>query len=184
MKTLIVDIDNTLWPFAPELFRCLRVANPFLPHYSEWHQWDFWKDYCTKHVFYQTLAEIHLRQDCYPPYSEAPSFLSSLRSAGFFVVIASHREEKTRTPTVAWLRKYGLYHDQVHLSPDKSVLFRDAWGLVDDSPALLDKAAQAGLVRAGLSNPWNARSGHPLFPNLPELLSYLLSEQGPCVPSQ
>ncbi len=178
MKRLIVDIDNTLWPFAPQLDRALRELNPLVPHYREWSEWDFWKGYCSKKLFYQTLTEIHLRQEEYDPYPGAPFFLSSLKSAGFFIVIASHREEKTRGPTVAWLRRHHLEHDEVHLSPDKSVLFPDAWGLVDDSPGLLDKAAKAGIVCAGLSNPWNARSPHPLFADLRELLTYLLRELG------
>jgi hypothetical protein len=46
---------------------------------------------------------------------------------------------------------------------DKSVLFDSCLAIVDDSPATLDKAAQAGILCAGLREPWNAGTGHPLF---------------------
>jgi len=53
------------------------------------------------------------------------------------------------------------------------VLLPESWGIVDDSPVTLDKAASAGIVRTGLSNPWNINSAHPLFRNLFEVLNYI-----------
>jgi hypothetical protein len=53
------------------------------------------------------------------------------------------------------------------------VLFDSCLAIVDDSPVTLEKAAQAGILRAGLREPWNAGSGHPLFWSLFEILKYL-----------
>ncbi len=72
---------------------------------------------------------------------------------GFFVIIASIRDEKARDATERWLKKCELIYDELHLTiNDKTVLFNDAWAIVDDSIWTLDKAAQAGISRTGLRN--------------------------------
>lgn len=114
-----------------------------------------------------------MRQDEFEPYPEAREFLAALKEMGFFIIIASIRNEEAREATARWLKKYELYYDELHLSNDKTVLFNDAWAIVDDSIWTLDKAAQAGIVRTGLRNVWNDGRGHPLFDTLPEIVSYL-----------
>ncbi len=52
------------------------------------------------------------------------------------------------------------------------------WAIIDDNPITLDKAARAGIIRAGLLNPWNAHSAHPLFNNLLEVMRYIESLAG------
>ena len=88
------------------------------------------------------------------------------------------QREKDFPPTVRWLRQNGLLFDEIHLSNDKSVLFPESWAIIDDSPITLDKAARTGIIRAGLLNPWNENSGHPLFNNLLEVLGYIDSLDG------
>ena len=177
-RRIIVDIDNTLWNLAPVLWERLIAINPKMPEPSEWNYWDFWERYVTMKDLYRVLRNIHMQQDEYPPYSESKHFLEALKDRDFYIVIASHREKKTYAATVKWLRQNELLFDEVHLSQDKSVLFGNSWGLVDDSPITLDKAASAGIIRAGLSNPWNADSAHPLFGNLIEVLNYIESFEG------
>ncbi len=91
-------------------------------------------------------------------------------------MIASHREKETLAATRKWLEKNALAFDEIHLSYDKSVLFDERWGIIDDSPVTLDKARSAGIVRAGLKNPWNEGEDHPLFSNLDEIYDYLREE--------
>ena len=177
-RRIIVDIDNTLWDLAPVLWKHLKAVNPKMPEPSEWDDWDFWEGYVTMKELYQVLKNIHMRQDEYQPYPESKAFLEALRERGFYIVIASHREKKTYAATVKWLRQNELIFDEIHLSQDKSVLFPDSWGIVDDSPITLDKAARAGIIRAGLSNPWNINSAHPLFGDLLEVLNYIDSFDG------
>jgi len=164
-KRIIVDIDNTLWNLAPVLWEHLKVHNPKIPPPPEWNYWNFWEEYVTTKDLYQVLKDIHSHQDEYPPYPDSKAFLEALKERDFYIVIASHRERKTFDPTVKWLKQNGLLFDEVHLSHDKSVLFAESWAIIDDSPITLDKAASAGIIRAGLLNPWNANSAHPLFEN-------------------
>ena len=177
-RRIIVDIDNTLWNLSPVLWEHLKAVNPKMPGPSEWNDWDFWEKYVTMKDLYQVLKNIHMQQDEYRPYPESKHFLETLKKRGFYIVIASHREKKTYDATVKWLNQNGLLFDEVHLSHDKSVLFAESWGIIDDSPATLDKAASAGIVRVGLLNPWNADSPHPLFGNLLEILNYIDSVDG------
>ena len=109
----------------------------------------------------------------FPLYDDARPFLASLRNKGFYIIIASHREQGTFEPTERWLRMHNLAYDEIHLSNDKSVLFNDLCAIVDDSPSVLDKAKGAGIIRVGLRCPWNEKTNHPLFDTLPEILVYL-----------
>jgi len=177
-KRIIVDIDNTLWNLAPVLWEHLRAINPKMPEPSEWAEWDCWQEHVALEDLFLVLRNIHMQQDKYPPYPESRQFLEGLKKRGFYIGIASHRGKKTFAPTVKWLKQNCLLFDEVHLSNDKSVLFAESWAIVDDSPITLDKAARAGIIRAGLRNPWNANSAHPLFDNLIEVLSYIDSLDG------
>lgn len=177
-RGIIVDIDNTLWNLAPVLWEHLKAINPKMPEPSEWNYWDFWERYVTMKDLYQVLKNIHMQQDEYPPYAESKHFLEALKERDFYIVIASHREKKTYGATLRWLKQNELLFDELHLSHDKSVLFAESWAIVDDSPVTLDKAARAGIIRAGLSNPWNINSSHPLFDNLLEILNYIDSFDG------
>ncbi len=173
MKKIVVDIDNTLWDFAPVLYEHLRKINPDTPRPVEWRQWDFWRPYVSSHQLYTVIRDIHMEQDSHPIYPDAPSFLASLRDLGLYIVIASHREKGTLEATTRWLLKHSLRFDEVHLSNDKSVLFSDSWAVIDDSPVTLRKAAESGVIRAGLRTPWNREGDHPLFDTLAEVLDYL-----------
>lgn len=173
---IIVDIDNTLWDLAPELWKKLCAFNPRMPPPEKWRDWDFWEEHVRRKDLYAALREVHMRQDLYEPYPEAAGFLDGLKGKGLYVIIASHREKGTLEPTRRWLQKHGLAHDEVHLSNDKSVLFDGSRAIVDDSPVTLGKAARAGIIRAGLRNPWNEQTEHPLFANLFEILAFIDEE--------
>ena len=172
-KRIIVDIDNTLWDLAPELWRQLQTFNPQMPPPEKWRDWDFWEEHVHTKDLYRALREVHMKQDHYLPYSESRGFLAGLKERGLYIIIASHREKGALDPTLRWLRKHALVHDEVHLSNDKSVLFDGSWAIVDDSPVTLGKAARAGIIRVGLRNPWNEWTDHPLFSNLFEILNFI-----------
>lgn len=172
---IVIDIDNTLWDFAQELHRKVKEACPQFPPPSEWHRWDFWRPYIEPATLYSLIKEIHMEQERFTPYPDAWPFLDSLKREGLYIIIASHREQSTFDSTLNWLKKNDLIFDQVHLSYDKSVLFNDSWGIVDDSPVTLKKAAEFGIVRTGIRNPWNKAEDHPLFENLKEIYMYLKS---------
>lgn len=176
MKKIIIDIDNTLWDLAPVFYGRMREARPDLPPSSEWRDWDFWRSYLTSKAVYKILDSIHMEQDVFQPFAEAAEFLAGLRRMGFYILVASHRRPAALDPTSRWLDKNGLVYDEIHLSYDKTVLFGTCWGIVDDSPETLDKARGAGIIRAGLRNPWNEGQDHPLFDNLGQISEYLLTQ--------
>lgn len=180
MKKIIVDIDNTLWDLAPVFFEYLKKFNPDIPVEDLKRGETRLKGYIPREDLFGTLKAIHMRQDEFEPYPGAREFLKALKKMGLYVIIASIRDGETREATERWLSKHDLPYDELHLSSDKSVLFSEAWAIVDDSTWTLDKAAQAGIVRTGLLNVWNANRGHPLFPTLKEVLEYLKS-QCPCI---
>jgi len=175
-RKIIVDIDNTLWDLAPELWKHLQAFNPQMPPPERWNDWGFWEELVRTKDLYRALREVHMQQDQYMPYPESREFLAALKERRFHIIIASHREKGTLDSTVRWLRKYDLAFDEVHLSNDKSVLFDGSWAIVDDSPVTLAKAAKAGVIRVGLRNPWNEGMDHPLFDNLTEVLTFIDSK--------
>ena len=173
---IIVDIDNTLWPLAPELWKQLKKVNPRMPPPEQWGTRESLEKFMSLKDFFLVLKIIHLQQEKYAPFPDSHFFLSALKERGFYLVIASHRSRETYGPTVNWLKKNRLCFDEVHLSYDKSVLFAGSLALVDDSPMNLDKAVEAGILGTGLVFPWNEKSGHRLFKSLAEVLAYLDSK--------
>ncbi len=178
-KKIVVDIDNTLWDFAPVFFGYLERYSPAIPIDALKRGETTLKGYVPREDLFGMLREIHMRQDEVEPYPDAGSFLGGLKGMGLYIIIASLRDEDSRRATQRWLKKHDLPHDELHLSNDKSVLFHDSWAVVDDSVWTLNKAAEAGIVRTGLLNAWNANKGHPLFSTLGEVLDYL-REQCAC----
>lgn len=172
---IIVDIDNTLWDFGSVLYKYLRGINPQTPDPSTWHEWDFWEDYVTEKEFYSSIRSIHLNQNDhkFKPFIEARSFLESLKNDGYCIVVASHRDEDTLDSTQKWLNTHKLAFDEIYLGHNKSVLFDGCHAVIDDSPILLDKAKHSGIIRSGLTYPWNKESGHPLFANLTEVYCHI-----------
>jgi hypothetical protein len=170
---IAVDIDNILWNFAAAFWEKLKLTNSAVPPPSHWFSWRFWEPYLDKKSFHEAINQVHRAQCSYSPYPDARSFLTQLRNDRVHIVIATHREREAFAITEKWLIEHELPFDELHLSNDKSVLFTECCALVDDSPLALEKAQQAGIIRAGLRCPWNAGSNQPLFDSLKEILDYL-----------
>ncbi len=173
MSTIIVDIDNTLWDFASVLYQRMRAVNPSVTPPQEWHIFDFFKTYISTETFLEIIKSIHVDQDHFLPFGDARSFLSSLKALGFHIIIASHREEGTYEVTAKWLEENDLVYDELHLSYDKTVLFDDCAAVIDDSPFVLEKAKEAGVMGLGLRMAWNESEEYLLFESLTEILGFL-----------
>ena len=178
MERIIIDIDNTLWNLAPVLYTRMKEASPGLPPRGQWPTRDHWRRFITREMVLTLLDAIHMEQDRFVPYDDAAGFLSALKSMGFYVIIASHRTSHAIDATTKWLQKNRLVYDQIHLSYDKTVLFNESWGVVDDNLDTLRKAKLAGIIRAGLKTPWNEGEDHPLFDNLTQALEYIEEQHG------
>lgn len=173
MKKIIVDIDNTLWHFAPVLYERMKMLNPHVIEPSKWYDFNFWRPYLNVKEFYRIINSIHEDQEIFTPYPDAQMFLSSLKDMGFYIMIASHREKNTLGPTVNWLNKHHLIFDEIHLSYDKSVLFDSCSYVIDDSPIILEKAAKSGIEGFGLKMPWNENGDYRVFDSLTEILYHI-----------
>jgi hypothetical protein len=90
-----------------------------------------------------------------------------------YIIVASHREKGTLSATLSWLNANNLVLDEIHLSNDKTILFDDCQGVIDDSPLILEKAVQSGIIGTGLRMPWNMNTVYPLFDSLTDVLQYL-----------
>ena len=175
MTKIIVDIDNTIWDFASVFHKRIKKVAPGIPPINEW-KWDFYLEYISIEELTRICNEIHMEQDLFIPFPSSRYFLSTLLNEGYKVIIASHRDEKSRLATERFMKKYDLPYTELHLSNDKTVLFDNCGAIVDDAPYLLDEAKNKGLVSTGLLWPWNMNSKHRLFITLEEILDYLLEE--------
>jgi hypothetical protein len=180
-KKAIVDIDNTLWHFCDSLYVELRKINKRFPTPDRWTHWDLWEGNCTREEFFNAVNVIHLNQhsDNHLPYPEAKDFLINLQENGYHITLASHRSPDYRKQTEKWLEKHCLVYDELHLSFHKTQLFDTSTDVVvDDSPHVLEKAVDKGVMATGLLFPWNqdyADNGFRLFNNLNEILSHIIN---------
>jgi len=179
-KVAIVDIDNTLWQFCDPFYEELRKINEDFPRPEQWDDWNMWVGYCAEEEFYRAIGSIHLRQDSeeFVPYPEAKGFLTGLRANGYHVTIASHRSPEFMGQTQRWLERHELHYDDIHLSYHKTRLFNAGTTVVvDDSPHVLEKAAQSGALATGLLFPWNkafSNNGFRLCSTLNDILAGIL----------
>ena len=179
-KTVIIDIDNTLWQFCDAFYAELRKINDNFPRPENWSNWDIWEGYCTEQEFYKAVNIIHLNQDNsdFQPYREAKGFLAALKQNDCHITIASHRSPEYMIPTENWLKKHGLLYDDIHLSYHKTTLFNnDTDVVVDDSPYVLERAVESGALATGLLFPWNRAyrdNEFRLCNNLNEILDGIL----------
>jgi uncharacterized HAD superfamily protein len=91
------------------------------------------------------------------PYPDAVETLNGWHDAGHFILVSSHRRGEAYDATKEWLDGIGLHYDQLHCSEDK-VSHAIELGidvLIDDKPADLLRALEAGMTAATLMHPWN-----------------------------
>jgi hypothetical protein len=92
------------------------------------------------------------------PYPHAVETVNGWYESGHEIHVSSHRRERALAATRRWLADIGLRHDELHCVADKVACCREIGSdlLVDDSPATLLRAVEAGLLVATLRHPWNA----------------------------
>ena len=79
----------------------------------------------------------------------------------FNVVIASHRRKESYDLLVDWLEQYNMNYDSIHISYDKTILFKsNIKYIIDDSPITMDAAIKNGICTIGLKYPWNICMKH------------------------
>jgi FMN phosphatase YigB (HAD superfamily) len=80
-RRIIVDIDNTLWHLAPELWEALKKVNPEMPLRRNGTPASI-ERFMPREEFFRVLKVVHMRQEIYPPFSDAEYFLHALKERG------------------------------------------------------------------------------------------------------
>jgi hypothetical protein len=91
------------------------------------------------------------------PYPGAVEAIRDWREAGHFIHITSHRTTAAHDATERWLEQIELPYDELYCSYDKVSRCVEIGidMLIDDSPANLLRAAEAGITPATILHPWN-----------------------------
>jgi uncharacterized HAD superfamily protein len=91
------------------------------------------------------------------PYPGSVETIRAWHDAGHFIQITSHRTRAAHEATARWLEQIGLPYDELYCSYDKVArcVELEIDVLIDDSPATLLKAAEAGITPATIVHPWN-----------------------------
>jgi len=91
------------------------------------------------------------------PYPDAVETVNAWHDAGHEVHVMSHRPLRSVAATRRWLEAIGLRYDDLWCGDDKVAHARERGVglLIDDSPATLRRAVDAGMVAATLRHPWN-----------------------------
>jgi uncharacterized HAD superfamily protein len=155
---IAVDIDSTLhhyWDtFAAVVKKRFGVELP----YEHQTVWDI--DVLRPEQVQAAVDETHRPEHIAvaEPYPDAVATVNAWHDAGHFIHVTSHRRGDAYEATQEWLERIGLHYDELYCSRDK-VSHAIEIGielLIDDKPADLMRAADAGMTVATLLHPWNA----------------------------
>jgi phosphoglycolate phosphatase-like HAD superfamily hydrolase len=158
-KRIAIDIDSTLHHYWDQLRAVLlRRHGVDLPYelQTDWHISELPSD-----DVFQAVLETHGRETVLAaePYPGAVETVRGWHEAGHFIHITSHRAADAHDHTAEWLDRVGVPYDDLYCSYDKITrcVELEIDVLVDDSPANMRRAQQAGILPATLRHPWNAK---------------------------
>lgn len=176
MKNVMVDIDNTLYPFSTQLYEELKKINENLKSPTYWDKWKFYKDYnISSKEFYATVDKCHMNMKL-EPYNGTFHILNLLKEKGYNIIISSHRNNNVTilTELQGWLEKYHLSYNEISLSKDKTKEFKRGIDLIiDDSPKVLAKAKESNINYTGLRFGWNQEFHKELYHKLSDIYWYV-----------
>jgi FMN phosphatase YigB (HAD superfamily) len=157
MAKIGIDIDSTLHHYWPLLERVARERYGVALPYEEQRDWGI-----TRLEHEQLIAcvkETHSDENILAcePYPGAVETVRSWHEAGHWIHVTSHRRGSAHDATAAWLEAIGMPFDDLHCSFDKvsRCVELGVHVLVDDSPANIERAREAGIVAATILHPWN-----------------------------
>jgi hypothetical protein len=155
---VIVDVDETLWPFHDAVVETGKSMGVKVPQRCECDGWNVIYKYSNKENIIKVFNDVHSRQGEYYPYLKSHKLLKFLRKK-YYVIIASHRLDIYKDELVKWLDKNGLEYDEVTVSMDKTSLFANpnVALVIDDRADTLVAAHNHGKMGIGLKKPWNEK---------------------------
>jgi uncharacterized protein len=157
MALIALDIDSTLHHYWDLLDRISQDRFGVELPYEEQFTWGITlleRDQLVECVEESHSAENVLNAE---PYPGAVETVRAWSAEGHWIHVTSHRSERARKATEAWLNKIGMPYDDLHCSYDKVTRCRElgVHVLVDDSPVNLQRAAEEGILGATIVHPWN-----------------------------
>jgi FMN phosphatase YigB (HAD superfamily) len=162
VPTLCVDVDSTVWDTGAATAAAVEeiTGEPLNP--EEVHTWlgllDAHGEEVTTRVFDRVFSPAGIRER--EPYPGASEVLRALQEdLGLGIHFVTRNEPEVVGPHLeCWLReRFGPGVGLTVTRGDKLGILRklDAFGLVDDRPETLERAADAGLWTAAKLQPWN-----------------------------
>jgi hypothetical protein len=154
---IAIDIDSTLhdhWPLvAAAAKRRFGVELPYAQQFP-------WAGRRLSEEQLRVCIEDTHRDEAIAgalPYQHAVETVNGWYDAGHDIHIVSHRAERSLAATERWLDHIGLRRHELCCSDDKVARCRELGVglLIDDSPATLLRARDAGILAATLRHPWN-----------------------------
>jgi FMN phosphatase YigB (HAD superfamily) len=151
-----VDIDSTLHHYWDTLAAVVKRRFGVELSYEDQVVWDL--DLRPEQIR-AAVEETHRPEHVLAaePYPGAVETVNGWHAAGHFILVASHRSGAAYEATQQWLDRIGLGYDELHCTEDKvgDAVASEIGLLIDDNPADLLRAVEAGMTAATLMHPWN-----------------------------
>src|SRR5918997_1662811 len=161
--TLVLDVDSTLWNTGARVREVVLETTGEaldLEAVSTWAQiLDAYGEEATTEIFERVLSpeRVHEREP-YPGAAEVLRHLQKERGVRSHFLTRNHDPEAMTPLLEPWLREhFGAGGGGTVTRGDKLDALRQlgAFGLIDDRPEILGRAADAGLWVAAMIQPWN-----------------------------
>ena len=157
MAKIALDIDSTLHHYWDLLQRVARERYGVELPYEEQRDWGITA--LERDAVIHCVEETHSDENILAgvPYEGAVETVRGWHEQGHWIHVTSHRRPQTADATARWLEKIGMPVDDLHCSFDKvsRCVELGIHVLVDDSPANIARARDAGIVAATIVHPWN-----------------------------
>jgi beta-phosphoglucomutase-like phosphatase (HAD superfamily) len=154
---IAVDIDSTLHHYWDTLAAVAKRRFGVELPYERQTVWDI--DVLRPEQVRAAVEETHRAEhvSAAEPYPGAVETVNAWHAAGHFIHVSSHRSGAAYDATEAWLDRIGLEYDELYCSDDKVARAIEIGidMLIDDKPADLVRALDAGMAAATLAHPWN-----------------------------
>lgn len=154
---IAIDIDSTLhhyWDVLSEI--SMRRFGVELP-YDEQFTWGVTR--LRSDQFQLCVQESHTDDRILAgrPYPGAVETIRGWGESGHFIHVTSHRDSVCAVATGRWLHDIGVPYDDLCCSYQKveRCVELEIELLIDDSPANITAALDAGIATATIAHPWN-----------------------------
>jgi uncharacterized protein len=157
MAKIALDIDSTIHHYWDLLQRVVRERYGIDLPYEEQRDWGITA--IERDALIHCVEETHSDENIAAgvPYPGAVETVRGWHERGHWIHVTSHRRRSAAQATAAWLESIGMPFDDLYCSFDKvsRCVELGVDVLVDDSPANITRATQAGIVAATIVHPWN-----------------------------